>query len=141
MDYSKTWRTRVIAGFAFFFVAVLYDKIVLPTNDYQFTYALAALVDALFVRLLPILGNTALTRDLQKINLACVINHFYGWVIYMCYLQPSSYNAIAYSLIIANWLRLIWISPEDNDAIDNTTNHMVLHRDHASQKCAHAKEN
>lgn len=141
MDYSRTWRTRVIAGFAFFLVYLFYDKIVLPTDDYQFTYALAALVDALFVRLLPILGNSALTRDLQKINFACVLNHFYGWVIYMCYMRPDSYVAIAYALIVANWVRLIWISPEDNDAIDNTPSYMVWHRHHAGPERSHAEEN
>jgi len=111
--------TRIACGLSFFLTGLLFNHTVDLFPSYPIYYLIAAVVDTLFVLYLPIFGHSSLIRDLQLINWCSVATQFYGFIIYMCYYPPASYNWIIGALTFVQWVRLIWVRKNDTHSSGN----------------------
>ncbi len=59
------------------------------------------------------LAPPGLALDLQAINLAAVVAHFLGFVLYVTYSPPLMYNVLIYSLLCAELARFFWPHHDD----------------------------
>ena len=126
---KNTWVMRLSISCMFLAYAMAYNLLVVPENNWPMYYASAALFDALIVLSLKLFGNNQLVFDLQDINYAAIVLHAVGFLMYVAYLPPYGYNIRLYALIIIQWLRLLWVGPNDERSIvDNCSFSMVRHR-------------
>jgi hypothetical protein len=55
-----------------------------------------------------------LSLDMQMINLALIISHIIGLILYINYYPPIVYQTLTYSLMILQCFRIIWTGNNDN---------------------------
>lgn len=103
----------------FIAIANIYHFLTAGVVNYPVNYLLESIIDTLIVCLLPIFGNNLIVRDLQKINLVSVLVHFYGFLIYMFYVPPDSYDYLLSCVAIIQWVRLLWIRYDDTNNTNN----------------------
>lgn len=109
---------------------------------YPESYLISGVIDTFVVCALSLFGRSNLVRDIQKINLLSVVVHLYGFIIYMMYFPPYSYDIILTILAIAQWCRLIWVTNGDNNSIDNNFRvDSFLDSHHNLHKSNHAGSN
>ena len=78
-------------------------------------YFMFGVMDTLLVVLLPFFGRNNLIYDLQRINTAAVLLHFYGMILYIVGLPPINYNLLITLLSAFQLMRILWISPNDGN--------------------------
>lgn len=110
---KNSWAMRLGISCMFLAYAMAYNLLIVPEDNWPMYYASAALFDALIVLSLKLFGNNQLVFDLQDINYAAIVLHAVGFLMYMAYLPPDEYNIRLYALIIIQWLRLLWVGPDD----------------------------
>lgn len=126
---KNTWVMRLGISCMFLAYGLAYNLLIVPENNWPMYYASAALFDALIVLNLKLFGNNQLVFDLQDINYAAIVLHAVGFLMYVAYLPPDEYNIRLYALIIIQWLRLLWVGPNDErSTVDNCSFSMVRHR-------------
>ncbi len=116
---KKSWVTRIAIGLCFWLIGSAYQYFIKDGQSFPAVYLIEAAIDTLIVYMLPMFGNSLLIRDLQKVNCLSVIAHAYGWVIYMSYLPPITYDYLLSIIVIMQWARLIWIRYDDTHGINN----------------------
>lgn len=110
-----TWATR-LAVLLFFIVTTLLASAALFNVDiYPDNYFIAAIMETLIVITLPLFGNNSVTRDCQKVGMALVVAHAYGFVIYELGYDPDSYDAAQILLIAGQYARLFWAGHDDHN--------------------------
>lgn len=125
---KTSWATRLGIGCMLMACALAYNLLITPEDNWPMYYASAAFMDANIVLALRLFGNNQLVYDLQNINFTAIVVHASGFVMYMRYMPPTSYNAMLYTLIILQWLRLLWVGPNERNTVDNFRLDMVLNR-------------
>ena len=98
-------------------VEFVYSITIEGLSIFPANYFIAAAVSTCIICLLPYLGKTLLTQDLQIINLLWVVAHAYGFILYMLYLEPTSYDNIQKILLVAQFGRLIIFRGSDANYI------------------------
>lgn len=88
------------------------------------------MADMVIVYLISFFIDGKLLSDMQYINLASICANFIGWILYMAYLPPTIYDALIQSLLLVQWIRLIWT---DNYNV-NPIGHFMVHSDNTSGK-------
>jgi len=77
-------------------------------NDVSFSYyGTAAIANLCVILFLSLASKSPLATSIQIINLAGIIVSMVGYVMYETYQEAHAYNAMAFSLIIIEFLRLI----------------------------------
>jgi hypothetical protein len=123
---KRTWVTRLAIACMFWLAANLFDLLITPGKSWPMYYLAALFFDATLVLCLFKFGENSLVNDLQNINYTAIVVHAVGFVMYMDYFPPYSYNAMLYTLIGAQWLRLLWVDPNDRITADYFRCDMVL---------------
>jgi hypothetical protein len=108
-----SWLTRLAAALFILWSAALYSYFCTP-KVFPAYYFEVGTFDCFMVCALPLLGNNAVIRDLQKINFCAVAIHGFGFVIYMLYFPPAAYNAALVGLKVLEWTRLLMVRHDDN---------------------------
>lgn len=98
-----------------------YSFLVASRIGFPFKYFTAPITDTIVVVCLTKFNCYKITRDIQILGICLVIAHFYGLVIYMIYLAPTTYNYLQTILIFAQFARLFFTDDSD-DFDDNTDN-------------------
>jgi hypothetical protein len=114
----KSVATRICIGLMFLLVAWVYSLTAIG-NNYPAVYLIEAAIDTVIVCALPLFGKSSLVTALQKINLASVAIHLYGWAIYMAYLPPLTYDASLTIIVCLQWARLFWATHDDTNNSNN----------------------
>jgi len=96
-----------------------YSITIADMNDYPFQYFYAGLAGIFTVCMLGFFRYSKIARDLQVIHITWIAVHAYGYVIYMLYLPPDSYNQVQIILHIAQIFRLLWNRHDDTNPVDD----------------------
>jgi hypothetical protein len=115
----KSLVTRISIAIVLFAIAKLYGYLMTGVVNYPVNYLVEGIIDTIIVCALPLFGKSTLVRDLQKINCASVIVHAYGFIIYMGYYRPITYDYLLSTVVIIQWARLLWVRDDDTNNTDN----------------------
>lgn len=127
----RDWKARLFSGLAFYLIASLhqhiYQDVFKNTPDKMLLYhASAALADLVIIHLARYTLTGAVRGDIQRLNLCAIIVNFIGWVAYLAYASPATYNLTIMVLGYVQYIRLLWA---DQDA-SNTVGLPLVRRDH-----------
>lgn len=124
---KQTWPLRLgISGMLLAF-GWLHAQINTP-DDWPFYYVSASYFDATIILILGALGQSKLIDDLININFTAIVVQAVGYFMYLVYLPPTGYNAMLYTLIIIQWLRLLWVGPNEGHFTSSLRFDMVHNR-------------
>lgn len=118
------WPTRLAISGMLLALGWVHGQINSP-DDWPFYYLSAAYFDALTVFLLGSFGHSRLIDDLININFVSIVVQATGYFTYFAYMPPTSYNSMLYTLIIIQWLRLLWVGPNEGHHVNNSRSSMV----------------
>lgn len=119
-----TWPIRLGIAGMFLALSWIHAQINSP-DDWPFYYVSASLLDAIAVLTLGQFKQSPLIDDLININFTSVIVQGVGCFMYFGYMAPTGYNAMIYTLIIIQWLRLLWVGPDEGHLVDGARFGMV----------------
>ncbi len=80
----------------------------------------ASLSDLAIVMVIPSIVRRKIAYDIQRLSLCAIVVNFIGWLAYLAYLPPVTYNTIVVALGYAQLARLLWMDRNDFD-------HMGMH--------------
>jgi len=86
--------TRLLILLMLFAIGKAYAWSIPNGAGYPESYLISGIIDTFVVCSLSLFGRSNLVRDIQKINLLSVVAHLYGFIIYMMYFPPYSYDII-----------------------------------------------
>ena len=111
-----------MAIYLFSFAVLFFGFIgaLIPDNYGYFYYLFAAATDLAIIYALSLL--TSPTKLIAKLQNACIVFvalNAYGWVVYMLYITPISYNLLCLTTYI--WVYFTILTGEDNHVVGNTS--------------------
>jgi|SRR6516164_7511850 hypothetical protein len=111
--YRESWKTRLAAAALLLAADGLYHLCFTPPS-FPLYYFIVGFWDGAMIGVLRwILGSNSLTHDLQRIKLAWVFLHAFGFVLYMLYLPPFVYDFFLKALKVLEWARLFMVRNVD----------------------------
>ena len=95
-----------------FGIDYLYRVYVVTLNDFPRQYFYAGLCSMFVIFFLRLFGKSKLTVNLQILYVVWIVGHAYGFVIYMLYFPPFSYD---YLQVILNVAQIVVFIAYDHD--------------------------
>lgn len=111
----STLRIRIGLFIALYSIDLLYYYFVATSYPYPLAYFLAAIAGVFTVFSLSLFGQSRLVRDMQIIHVVWIGAHAYGFVIYMLYFPPKTYDNIQIFLHFAQIIRLCLVTNDDSN--------------------------
>lgn len=125
----KNWVIKFGILIALLCIDYTYRSFVVPNFDYPVLYFYAGLAGILTVAFLRLFGKSVLVKRLQILQIIWVAVHAYGFVIYMVYFPPVSYNFIQVILNIAQILIIIVSTNDTTEPIHDFCRVSHVHND------------
>lgn len=129
--YLKDWRARLFSGLAFFVISSVhehfYSGVFKNTPEKMLVYhATAAMADLAIVQLSRYTLSGRVKTDIQHLNLCAIVVNLLGWLAYLAYAPPVTYNITIVALAYVQFIRLLWA---DGNA-SNTVGMSLVRRNH-----------
>lgn len=102
-----------------------YSKFVVPINDFPMQYFYAGMFGVLTAFVLYFLEKSKLQKNLIILHIFWIAIHCYGFIIYMCYIKPYSYDLAQTGMHIVQ----IIIIGVGNDGISDYWRSHIRHND------------
>lgn len=110
-----SWKLRLTLLLFLSFVNFIYSGVIADIDLLPANYFIAAIFETIIVLVLADFGSSRVVVDLQIISTVLAFVHCYGFIIYMCYQEPYSYDHMQIVPNVALFARLLWIRKHDND--------------------------
>ena len=110
-----SWKLRITLLLFLSCVNFIYSGAIAGMDLLPANYFIAAIFETIIVLSLSNFGSSRLVVDLQIISTTLAFVHCYGFIIYMFYQEPYSYDQMQIVPNIAQFARLLWIRKHDND--------------------------
>lgn len=105
------WQ-RTKASFVILVPAILHFSMLNDVGGEAY-YLSAGLVSLFVIALLDNLESSPLVFDLMKINMAYIVVHALGYIMWYAYWEPFVYNALCYCLFVVEFYRLLKVTKLD----------------------------
>lgn len=105
--------TRILLIVYLVGIDVIYGKTLFQLDLLYFNYLASAAVGLFTVYSLQWFGISKLVRDIQVINIAWIVLHCYGFILYVAYLPSLTYAIMQDCLNIIMIGRILWVSHND----------------------------
>jgi len=109
------WKRRLSLCCFLFVVNFVYTSSVAGLDLLPVNYFLAALFETFIVLSLLRFGSSKVVTNVQIICMILVFVHGYGFIMYMFYQEPFTYDQMQIVPNIAQFAILLWISKHDDD--------------------------
>ena len=123
---STGWEARLFYGLALWFANVVHPALVgdqSNTPEGMFIYhGVAALTDCLLLILASYTLRGSLSDSMQDMCLLAMVINFCGWLAYLAYAPPITYNYAIGWLGYVQFGRLLWV---DHHGLDRLRDHFV----------------
>ncbi len=113
----NTFRIRAGIFIALYSIDFLYYHFAVTSSTYPLAYFLAAITGVFTVFTLSFFGQSRIVRDMQIIHVIWIGAHAYGFINYMLYFPPKTYDTIQIFLHIAQIIRLCLVTDDDSNHI------------------------
>lgn len=110
-----SWGLRIKLLCFLLAVNFIYSSAIAGFDMFPANYFAAAMFETIIVLSLANFGSSRLVVDLQIISTVLAFVHCYGFIIYMFYQEPNSYDQMQIVPNLAKFARLLWIRKHDND--------------------------
>lgn len=121
------WRSRLLLGLLFYSVGWAHDEIAYPwpnTREWMLAYhGSASMLDLLLLFACGKLASGKLCDDMQVFCLLSIIINFSGWILYLAYVPPATYNLLMAAVTYVQFIRLLLV----DSRYDSDVNPMGLH--------------
>lgn len=121
----KDWALRLRLILLVYGIDFAYSSFVVPLRDFPKQYIYAGLAGVLTVSVLSLLKRSQVKQNLMALHIVWIAVHCYGFIIYMAYWTPDSYEYLQTGLHVTQILILGW----GNDGVGNYRNTDLRHYD------------
>lgn len=115
------WKARLLYGCALWSTGIVHHNLVLDVSNTPegmlIYHGLAAATDFLLLVCAAHLLSGHLSRDMQNLSYVSMVVNFAGWLLYLAYAPPDSYDIAIRLVTYVQFARLITVGPYGIDRV------------------------